>query len=251
MAINVNTVYQTVLTILNKEQRGYMTPDEFNNVATQVQLEIFEKYFEDLNQQIRVPQTDMNYSDRVENIDEKIAIFKTFGNAVYNNNAVTPEKYFTLPTTDAYGKAVTLYRIGEVTYKNEVLEQRLQRNDFYTSEKSKLTKATKTFPTYLFENNYLFVRPTSIQSDIQVEYVRKPVDVVWGFTVGSVGQYVYNSALYNAATQTGSQDFELDISEQTEVILKILVYSGIIIKDPQIVQAAAQQVQMDEINKKS
>ena len=65
MAINVNTVYQTVLTILNKEQRGYMTPDEFNNVATQVQLEIFEKYFEDLNQQIRVPQTDMNYSDRV------------------------------------------------------------------------------------------------------------------------------------------------------------------------------------------
>ena len=44
MAINVNTVYQTVLMILNKEQRGYMTPTEFNTVATQVQLEIFEKY---------------------------------------------------------------------------------------------------------------------------------------------------------------------------------------------------------------
>jgi len=148
MAINVNTVYQTVLTILNKEQRGYMTPDEFNNVATQVQLEVFEKYFEDLNQQIRVPQTDMNYADRVENIDEKIAVFKTFGNAVYNAAAVTTDKYFTLPNTDAYGKSVTLYRIGEVTYKNEVLVQRLQRNDFYTSEKSKLTKATETFPTY-------------------------------------------------------------------------------------------------------
>tara|TARA_Y100001968_G_scaffold333882_1_gene400535 strand:- start:17070 stop:17825 length:756 start_codon:yes stop_codon:yes gene_type:complete len=251
MAINVNTVYQTVLTILNKEQRGYMTPNEFNNVATQVQLEIFEKYFEDLNQQIRVSQTDMNYSDRVENIDEKIAVFKTFGNAIYQTAAVTTDKYFTLPNTDAYGKSVTLYRIGEVTYKNEVLVQRLQRNDFYTSEKSKLTKATETFPTYLFENNYLFVRPTTIQSDIQVQYVRKPVDVVWGFTVGTLGQYVYNTAVYNAATNTGSQDFELDISEQTEVILRILMYSGIIIKDPQIVQAAAQQVQMDEINKKS
>jgi len=56
MAINVNTVYQTVLLILNKEQRGYMTPQEFNSVATQVQLEVFENYFEDLNQQIRVPQ---------------------------------------------------------------------------------------------------------------------------------------------------------------------------------------------------
>ena len=50
MAINVDTVYKTVLLILNKEQRGYMTPDEFNKIGQQVQLEIFEKYFEDLNQ---------------------------------------------------------------------------------------------------------------------------------------------------------------------------------------------------------
>ena len=40
MAINVNTVYQTVLLILNKEQRGYITPNEFNKIATQVQLEM-------------------------------------------------------------------------------------------------------------------------------------------------------------------------------------------------------------------
>ncbi|GAG61463.1 unnamed protein product, partial [marine sediment metagenome] len=39
MAVNVNTVYQTVLSIINKEQRGYLTPAEFNEVGTQVQLE--------------------------------------------------------------------------------------------------------------------------------------------------------------------------------------------------------------------
>ena len=33
MAINVNTVYQTVLSILNKEQRGLLTPEEFNNIG--------------------------------------------------------------------------------------------------------------------------------------------------------------------------------------------------------------------------
>ena len=49
MAINVNTVYQTVLSILNKEQRGYLTPDEFNKTTTQVQLDIFEKYFDDFS----------------------------------------------------------------------------------------------------------------------------------------------------------------------------------------------------------
>ena len=49
MAINVNEVYTTVLSILNKEQRGYLTPYEFNKIATQVQLEVFESYFENLN----------------------------------------------------------------------------------------------------------------------------------------------------------------------------------------------------------
>ena len=63
MAINVNTVYQTVLLILNKEQRGYITPNEFNKIATQVQLSIFEKYFEDLNVQLRSPGFEDEYAD--------------------------------------------------------------------------------------------------------------------------------------------------------------------------------------------
>ena len=33
MAIDVNTVYRTVLLILNKEERGYVTPDEFNKIC--------------------------------------------------------------------------------------------------------------------------------------------------------------------------------------------------------------------------
>ena len=63
--INVNTVYQTVLLILNKEQRGYLTPEEFNKIGSQVQREIFERYFDDLNQQLRAPQPDVDYADRV------------------------------------------------------------------------------------------------------------------------------------------------------------------------------------------
>ena len=38
---------------------------------------------------------------------------------------------------------------------------------------------------------------------------------------------------------------------RTEIILKILQYSGIIIRDPQIVQTAAQLVQQDTVNEKS
>ena len=45
MAINVNKVYKSVLSILNKEQRGYLTPAEFNNLARQAQLELVDKLF--------------------------------------------------------------------------------------------------------------------------------------------------------------------------------------------------------------
>ena len=239
MAINVNTVYQTVLMILNKEQRGYMTPTEFNKVSTQVQLEIFEKYFDDLNQQLRVPQADTDYADRQENIDEKIAIFKTFGPATF----VTNTNYFSLPTIDSYGNQVVFYRLGNVLYNEEKVVQRLDRREFYYANQSKLTKPSVINPAYLYENEKLFIKPLTIIDKIKVDYVRKPKNVVWGFAPGSLGQYEYQSAL--------STDIELHVSEQTEIILKILLYAGIIIRDPQVVQAAAAQVQAEEINKKS
>ena len=104
----------------------------------------------------------------------------------------------------------------------------------------------------MYENNYLFVKPNTIQDNVQVEFIKKPSSIIWGFTVGTLGQYIYNELAYSETDQpTGSVDFEIHESEQTEVILRILQYSGIIIRDPQIIQSAAQQVQMDEINKKS
>ena len=49
MPVNVDTVYQTVQALANKEQRGYLTPQEFNLFANQAQQDIFEQYFYDLN----------------------------------------------------------------------------------------------------------------------------------------------------------------------------------------------------------
>lgn len=254
MAINVDTVYKTVLLILNKEQRGYMTPDEFNKTATQVQLDVFEQYFSDLNQQLRVPQSDYDYSDRQMAIDEKISPFKTEGDCTYSAGK------FNLPTTDVNGNTVVyngtepaiptqvaFYRLGTPVYSPLVgfptELQLLQRNDFYNIEKSPLTAATKDFPTYLYENNKLIVRPSSITSDVSTSFLRKPKNVFWAYNVGNVGQYVYNQ---NLSTQ-----FELNASEQVNVIIRILFYSGVIVKDPQIVQVAASEIQQNEINKKS
>ena len=73
--ILIDTVYQKVLAIANKEQRGYITPQEFNLFADQAQLEIFEQYFYDLNQFKRIPGNQSQYSDVDDILEEKIQLF--------------------------------------------------------------------------------------------------------------------------------------------------------------------------------
>ena len=64
-----DSVYKTVLNILNKENRGYVTPAEFNTLAKQAQNEIFEGYFSSRNYAIT---NSSDYSDIRKNIEEKI-----------------------------------------------------------------------------------------------------------------------------------------------------------------------------------
>ena len=44
MAISIDTVYQRVLALANKEQRGYITPQELNLFANKSQMEIFKSF---------------------------------------------------------------------------------------------------------------------------------------------------------------------------------------------------------------
>ena len=55
---------------------------------------------------------------------------------------------------------------------------------------------------------------------------------------------------FNSGSTYGSTNFEISDSQQTEVILEILKYSGVIIRDPQIVQAASQELAQEEVNSK-
>ena len=140
-----------------------------------------------------------------------------------------------------------IHRIGTLQYEPNGLIpveiQRLTQKEYNLVQRSKLTAPTEKWPVYKEENNLFYVYPDTIQGKVMAYYIKKPSDVVWGFTPGSLGQYTYSPA--------ASTDFELDAIEQTEVILNILMYAGVIIRDPQIVQTAASMVQQDEVNQKS
>ena len=245
MAINVNTVYTTVLSILNKEQRGYLTPDEFNKIATQVQLEIFEKFFEDYNQYVRMPKTDVEFASRMDHIREEFQVFEKNQSA----SAVAVNVY-TQPTD--------LHRFGSAFYEtgtNSPEIQIISKREYHRQKLSPLTQPTTDFPVAIYQEDKLTVYPAVTVpqiSDIGFNYIRKPLDVVWAYSSGSLGQYVYEPTNTGAGIipTTGSVNFEISDSQQTEVILEILKYSGIIIRDPQIIQAASQELAQEEVNSK-
>jgi hypothetical protein len=112
MAVSVDKVYKTVLFILNKEQRGYVTPAEFNSVAEQVQFQIFESYFPDGNQQYRKNQqniqNDTEFFNMFKDISYKLYPFEREVNFIYTGAA---DGFL---EDVAIGDSSVVYKIGEV-----------------------------------------------------------------------------------------------------------------------------------------
>ena len=242
MAVSIDTVYQRVLSILNKEQRGYVTPQEFNLFANQAQLDLFEQYFYDINQFGRLPGNDTEYSDMLKLLDEKIAIFETRDNLVYS----IADNSFTLPQD--------MYRLGTVIYKNsttrlildpalgpqtpqttieEVTVERINANEFLYINSSPLTKPKNVRPIYVADNRGLKVYgDQEIQLDVDLTYIKQPAKVEWKY------QMVLGEALYDS---TYSVDFELHASEETELVIKILELASLASKELAVTQIATQE----------
>ena len=221
MAISIDTVYQRVQAILNKENRGYISPQEFNLFANQAQLEIFEQYFFDLNQYERLPKKDTEYSNLVKIINERISRFKTSATLSYVSS------YFTMPTD--------LHKLGTVIYNSTTPVEEIDQKNLLEYTLSPLTAPSTTNPLYAQNIQTtssvwsIVVYPSTITSLISATYIRKPNSIAWS------SQTVVGNALYDASNST---DPELHDSEETSLVLKILLYAGVSVKDPSIAQLA-------------
>ena len=258
--INVNTVYTTVLSIMNKEQRGYLTPDEFNKIATQVQLEMFEKMFDNYSQFLRMPELETECASKVDQAYDEIQIFEetNFASRVIagtNNTFI-----YTQPGTSSTPPVPDVYRLGSVYFTAVESSPEIAIMDkraFKQQILSPILQPSLHFPIATYQNDNLTVYPKPPNppevKDVTFNYVRKPKDVVWAYAIGDVGQYIWDGVYTGSGTIIGgsSQDFELSKNLQSEIILEILKYAGVIVKDPSIIQAAAGELQANEANKKA
>tara|TARA_R110002167_G_scaffold175436_4_gene374708 strand:- start:267 stop:953 length:687 start_codon:yes stop_codon:yes gene_type:complete len=217
--ISIDTVYQRVLAITNKEQRGYITPLEFNLIANQAQMLIFEQYFYDLDKVKRVISDDSSFSDMIELIKNKLTDFSSVatvpGGTIFPTNYRTGKIFF-----DGY--EVKHAEINDIT---NILESSfhlkgLAKNPVYTE--SPITA----------EDIQVFNDLGQVTSGVTIEVILPPSKAEWGYDV------IAEKALYNASR---AADFELHNSEETELVYKILELAGVIVGKAGLMQVGDQE----------
>ena len=150
MAVNIDTVYQRVLAIANKEQRGFITPQEFNLFANQAQMNIFEQYFYDYNLYNRVPGNQTEYADMIPLLEEKISTFKKRHQPITIVNAFGTGN---LPS-DVYRLGTVLrYNLTGVEDSNASEAERITEEDLIYLNRSLLAKPNKIRPVFIRKDN--------------------------------------------------------------------------------------------------
>ena len=239
MAVSVDTVYQRVLALANKEQRGYITPQEFNLLANQAQMEIFESYFYVKNNRNRTEPDRSNEIDETD-IDEllnrKLSPFSIFQEVTSGT---------TFPANGTISSvARPVFQYGMVLSGNEPCQK------ISVFEAQRLKNSTRHMATTAGRSPFYCDSRTTgediqvydggdapVTSGVTVECFCTPRAVQWAYVV------VNNKALYNANVAV---DFELHRSEEDTLVNKILELAGIVMNDPTLAQLSAQNVATED-----
>ena len=237
MAVSVDTVYQRVLALANKEQRGYITPQEYNLLANQAQMSIFESYFYHKNAR---EVADANKSNEVDesNISQLIDVkLRPFSRVLSLNDNATV--YPTTITVDSI--AYPVFQTGRVFHGGDVA-QKVSLNQFEQYRRSIRHSLSADSPIYADspvdgDDVIVFNGGAVVTGSVDVECFRIPIPANWAYVV------VNGKALYNSYAAT---DFELHRSEEDTLVTKILELAGIVMNKPALSSTIAQVTQAEQ-----
>jgi len=149
----INSVRNTVLSVLNKNNYGYISPSDFNLYAKQAQMELFEDYFSDYNKYIvyenqRVSGTD--YADMKKPITELLELFLSFNflHPVFSNAGTLTNRFF-MPSDITTGDRS--YMLSRIIYYNQLKAQ---------------ASNTLVVPFQLEDSSALFINDGIVAGDI-------------------------------------------------------------------------------------
>jgi hypothetical protein len=229
----IDSVRQTVLSILNKNNYGYISPSDFNLYAKQAQLEVFESYFTDLNQAINAENARMSgteYADMSKGISEAINVFSVTNPLTQSPNPATPNVFFA-PSPNTTGD--DYYLLNKVL-AGGIEAEPVSHSKITMLNASLLTAPSTQFPAYTLQGDSITVFPATFNQpgDVNAQYIRYPFDPKWTYVSLVGGEPVFDQS------QPDYQDFELPIEDEPRLVYRILQMAGMSIREGDVYQFA-------------
>ncbi len=235
----INSVRNTVLAVCNKNNYGYISPSDFNLYAKQAQLDIFEKLIFQYNYQINKENAHMAGSGMADTANAILSELEPFFHT---------EELLYISGSD-YRIPPDSYILVDVYYKGGggyVQSEKLPQSKANRVIQSNLTAPTLSRTAYssggYVDGFKVRMFPSAITgaNDVDGAYLRYPADPKWTYVSLQNGEPMFN------ATAGDYQDFQLSAQSEPKLVMKILQYAGVSIRESEVYRFYEQEERADK-----
>lgn len=218
--MTIDEVKQFYELLLNKYQvGGYTSPDEFNLLVGQAQLEMYLERYGNPNtlaQGSGTPRQGVNVTQIIKN-EMRVFLVKDYPinltASQHYSDGVLPTNFHNYDSCISYGTVVSV----PTEIDNDKFPGRL---------KSLVVPPTDEYPVFVINGNSFRLAPSTVTSTT-MSYYRLPVAPIWGHTG--------TPPVYSPGT---SVQLEMPASTHNEIVAKMLQYKGISIRESELFQYA-------------
>jgi len=230
---SIQSVYNAVVNLANKDQQGIVNISEFNSFAQVAQINVYNSLFDELKDAQKMSRASINPGrdkSRIKRIQEDLSYF---------SKTQTVSK-----TSGTFSKPADLSRIISVSTAGSILLDQSTKKPVelcYDEEKieriliSNLSAPTEDFPVALVSDN-IHVFPTSINK-VSIRYYKIPEG-----RRESNGLRVNSQPAYSSQTSAALIDFELPEHYISDLVYEIARMVGINLRDADIVSYTGQEM---------
>jgi len=234
--MTIDEVYRLVQTFSNKEQRGFITPKDFNLLAKQAELELYNKRLSIVMEKSQPKKVAGYYSESLSPLvaEQDISPFLT-------QTPLSIENYDNNPTLGGYNitshfdyiKSIVALPSDELDINTNTPVEIVSVENLQQVLRSSLAKPSIEYPVALISGGSNGSKRISVFPDtISKLYI-------WHYTYTNNPKWNYvtiaGKPVYDASNSVG---FMLNPNTHGEIVIKILEYLGVSIREADVVQYA-------------
>jgi hypothetical protein len=242
--MNIGEAFQFLEYLANKTgSGGYIQPEQRTMYAQQAEMEFFSTYYNNVKQYSRGDKTPLfGYAD-TQRVDDNLRPYMTLKLLQPNADGIDtlPSDYLHPTGFFATYKSSTSSVVDSidcgfeqnkvVTAKESNVEVKILMPDtFGIRLNSASTPPTLRYPIAKMEGNTVTIAPSNTYKPT-LSYLRKPTGAVYAYTLNESGDPIYNPTL--------SKDWEAPADCHIELVIKMLGYVGIHVRDNSVSEYAA------------